>query len=294
MKILLTGASGLLGTALRSKLTQDGHTVVPFKFPHDSDALRSPATATQLSAALADTDGMIHLSGKNVATRWTDKNKELIRQSRITTTQIAAACLTKNNAKNKFFVHASATGIYGTHASLDVTENSPAGSGFLAEVCRDWEAACAVAAEAGTRVVHLRFGPVLSRDGGMLKALLPVFRLGLGGPIGEGQRWLSWIHITDAVQILADAAANKDWSGPINVVSPYAITNAEFTKSLAKALHRPALFPLPPPVLIALLGEMAKETILSDLRVKPAVLLERGFRYQFPDCPRALNQLLNL
>ena len=280
MKILITGAGGLVGGALVPALMGAGHTI------------------TRLSHAapwpdLAGHAAVIHLAGENIAGgRWTPVRKARIRDSRVVLTQRLAAAVAALPEPPAVFLCASATGFYGDRGAESLREDSPAGTGFLAEVCQAWEAATAIAAQRGLRVVRLRFGPVLSAQGGALARMLTPFKLGCGGVIGDGRQWWSWVAVDDAVQAIQHALATAALSGAVNVVAPGAVTNREFTRRLAQALRRPALCPLPAWAARWALGEMADELLLSSQRVVPAKLLESGFVFQYPELACALPHLL--
>jgi uncharacterized protein (TIGR01777 family) len=251
-------------------------------------------------------DAVIHLSGESVVGRWTEAKKNLIRQSRVVSTQNLSQALSNAERQPKTFICASAIGYYGNRGDEALTEESPAGDGFLPEVCREWEAATKTAANAGIRTVNLRIGLVLSRDGGALKPMLLPFRLGLGGRISNGRQWWSWIHIDDlvsAVHHILQNASNSNVerrasspghpiSGPINITAPNPVTNADFTRTLAGTLKRPAILPVPAFAARLAFGELADEGILASARVVPRKLLESGFQFKHPDLIGSLKDLL--
>jgi uncharacterized protein (TIGR01777 family) len=251
-------------------------------------------------------DAVIHLSGESVTGRWTDAKKKRIRDSRVVSTQNLSQALANADPRPKTFICASAIGYYGNRGDEPLTEESPSGDGFLSEVCREWEAATKTATDAGIRTVNLRIGLVLSHDGGALKPMLLPFRLGLGGRIGNGRQWWSWIHIADlvsAVHHILQNASNSDVerrasstgqpiSWPINMTSPNPVTNADFTRSLAGTLKRPAILPVPAFAARLAFGELADEGILASARVVPRKLLESGFQFKYSDLIAALKDLL--
>jgi uncharacterized protein (TIGR01777 family) len=239
-------------------------------------------------------DAVIHLSGESVAGRWTEAKKRGIRESRVVSTNNLAQALAKTEKPPQTFICASAIGYYGNRGDEILDEESPPGTGFLPEVCLEWEAATEPAAIAGIRVVNPRFGIVLSKNGGALKEILLPFRLGLGGRVGNGRQWWSWIHIADVVsavsQILEGASSSK-LKGPVNIVSPNPATNGEFTKTLADALKRPAILPVPAFAARLAFGEFADEGLLASARVHPGKLLIGGFKFQYSDLLPALEDL---
>jgi hypothetical protein len=236
---------------------------------------------------------VVHLAGENIAAgRWTPARKEAIRRSRVDGTRLLAGALARLDRKPRVLVSASAVGFYGDRGDEPLTEASAPGSGFLAEVCLAWEAATAPARDAGVRVVTPRLGMVLARDGGALAKMLPPFRLGLGGVIGSGRQWVSWIALPDLVAALRHLLARDDLAGPINAVAPEPITNREFTKTLGRVLRRPTLFPLPASLVRLLLGEMGEAALLGSTRALPAGLQASGFRFSTPELEGALKAVL--
>ncbi len=237
-------------------------------------------------------DAVIHLSGESVAGRWTTSKKARIRESRAASTKNLSEALAKAERPPKAFLCASAIGYYGNRGDEVLTEECSSGAGFLAEVCREWEAATEPAIHTGIRTVNLRTGLVLSPNGGPLKPMLLPFRLGLGGKIGSGrQRW-SWIHIEDFVDAVHHILQNDSVTGPVNMVSPNPVTNTEFTRTLAKILNRPAIFPVPVFAARLAFGELVDEGILASARVEPKRLIESGFNFKFPQLASALQDLL--
>ncbi len=235
----------------------------------------------------------VHLSGANLAgRRWTSAYKREISESRVTPTSALAKVLAGLRAKPEVMVCASAIGIYGDCGDEELSEVSPPGSGFLPGLCAAWEEAARPAAEAGIRVVHLRFGVVLSPQGGALKQMLPIFRAGLGGRLGSGRQWISWIALPDVIRVIEFVVGNRNVSGPVNLVAPNPVTNQEFTRLLAGALHRPAVLPVPAFALRVVFGEMAEATILQSERVVPARLSAAGFDFAYPKLDAALRAIL--
>jgi hypothetical protein len=244
-------------------------------------------------AGLEGVDAVVHLAGESIAAgRWTAERKRRIRASRVDGTRLLAGALGQLTRKPAVLVSASAIGIYGDRNDEELDEGSAPGSGFLADVGRDWEAATETAAAAGIRVVLARMGIVLAREGGALGKMLPPFRLGLGGPLGRGSQWMSWITREDAVAAILATLERPGLAGPVNTVAPAPVTNAEFTRLLAAAVSRPALFPVPALALELLFGEMAREALLASQRVVPRKLLAAGFRFADPVLGPALRRVV--
>lgn len=285
MRILVSGASGLVGSALIERLTADAHTVVRLvraaSAAASGDVLWDPTQGVFDGMAAEGADAVVHLAGENVASgRWTATRRTAIRESRVRGTALVADTLARLRQPPATLVCASAVGVYGDRGDETLTESSAAGTGFLAEVCQAWEQATLPAAAAGIRVVQLRFGVVLSASGGALARMLVPFRLGAGGRLGSGRQWMSWITLDDAVGSVLHALTTADCRGPVNAVAPSPVRNADFTRALARAVHRPAVFPVPGVVLKTLLGDMASELLLSSQRVEPAMLLQTGYGFQ--------------
>lgn len=277
MKVSITGARGFIGSRVAEKLTRSGHVVNPLP--------RDPAIEN-----VSGSDAIVHLAGETVAQRWTPKAKQRIYASRVDGTRHLVSVLGSSADRPRVLVCASAVGIYGSRGDEILTESSSPGDDFLARLVLDWERAAQVAETFGIRVVNLRFGLVLGK-GGALAKMLPPFRLGLGGRLGSGQQWVSWIHIDDAVNLIIFAMEHDQVRGPLNATAPNPVTNLEFTRQLASALHRPAIFPVPPFALKLLYGEMA-ETVLASQRAMPAAARTPGFRFQYPDLAPALANVL--
>jgi uncharacterized protein (TIGR01777 family) len=298
MKILVSGSTGLVGTHLVKYLSDKGHIVSRLvrNSPQKSisDIYWNPSNnAFEFNLPL-DFDAVIHLAGENIASGlWTNKKKAKIRDSRINSTEILARSIAQLTGQKPVFLCASATGYYGNCGNEILSEESPAGTGFLAEVVRDWENASVPAMHAGVRVVNIRSGIVLSNEGGILGRLRPVFKLGLGGKLGSGRQYLPWISIQDLVRIFEFALNNKKIEGPLNAVAPEMITNKDFTVKLAEILSRPSVFSVPEFILKTFLGEMADELFLNSARVEPKLLIDSGFEYKTPTLDLALASILN-
>jgi uncharacterized protein (TIGR01777 family) len=298
MRILISGASGLIGSAVASALDAQGHTIMRL-VRGSARAAREVAWTPGIELApeiFRDVDAVLHLAGRSVAGRWTDRVKAEIRESRIPATAALARSIAASY--NQFgrpstFIGASAIGYYGSRGDEILTEQSPSGNGFLCEVCRQWEAAADPAREAGVRVVNPRIAVVLSEKGGALAKVLLPFRLGVGGRIGSGHQWFSWISLDDLVSILVFALTNEKVSGPINAASPSPVTNADFTKTLAAVLRRPAIIPVPAiAARLMFSSEGAEEMLLASQRVAPAKLEELGFEFHDPGLRAALTRML--
>ncbi len=295
MKILVTGASGLVGSALVRLLADGGHEVVGLgrTAPGPGDLRWDPDAGVLEAAALEGFDGVIHLAGENIAAgRWNTARKRRIKESRVQGTLLLARTLAGLERPPRVLASASAVGFYGDRGDEELSEESPAGTGFLSEVCREWEAATEAAAGEGIRVVHARLGVVLSRDGGALAKMLTPFKLGAGGIVGSGRQYMSWITLEDTVAALAHLLVTETAAGPVNVVAPAPVTNREFTKTLGRVLRRPTLFPLPSFVARLVFGEMADALLLGSNRVKPASLLDSGYVFRHGSLEEGLRAVL--
>lgn len=293
-RVLVSGSSGPIGKALIPALRQQGFEV--------SRLVRSNATVgdviwdpgkPQDPRSVTGYDAVVHLAGETIVGRWTEAKKRRIHDSRAAGTRHLAEAVAKAPQRPRVFVSASAIGYYGNRGDEVLREGSSSGDDFLSAVCRDWEANTQPAAQAGVRVVQTRFGVILSSDGGALPAMLPPFRLGLGGRMGNGRQWWSWIHIADVISAILHAIRSESLQGPINLVAPNPATNSEFTKILAGVLHRPAIFPMPAFAARLAFGQMADELLLASQRVEPAKLLASGYRFQYTDLRLALENLLH-
>lgn len=298
MNVAVTGSTGLLGSALVPRLTSGSHGVVrlvrgtPATASGERVARWDPDTGA-VEPGLDGVDAVVHLAGESVAGgRWTEARKRRIRESRVHATRRLCETLARLSRPPRVLVAASAIGYYGDRGDQVLREESAPGAGFLPEVCREWEAAAEPAAQRGVRVVHLRIGLVLSPKGGALAAMLPVFRLGLGGPVGAGAQWMSWIGIDDTLGAILHALMNEPLAGPVNAVAPAPVTNREFAKTLARVLRRPAVLPFPAFAARLLLGQMADELLLASARVEPARLRATGFAFRDATLEGALRRLL--
>ncbi len=295
-RIAITGASGLIGRHLQSALAKAGDQVVRFvrgaqRAP--GERLWNPAAGDLDPTQLDGIDAVVHLAGEPIAPgRWTARRKRAILESRTGSTRLLSGVLSRLAKPPTVLISASAIGYYGDRGDTPLDEGSGPGSGFLAEVCLAWEQAVEPARSAGIRVAIPRIGVVLARHGGALAPLLVPFRLGLGGHIGNGRQYMSWIHIDDLVAALQHALDHPDLIGPFNAVAPNAVPNSEFTENLARVLRRPAFLPLPAAVLRLALGELAQPLLLDSARLAPAHLESTGFRFTHPDLEEALRSLL--
>jgi uncharacterized protein len=303
MKILVTGSTGLVGSALVSELKQAGHTVCRLMRPGTKaeagrgnegfDVKWNPETG-ELGAAAVGADAVVNLAGASIAHgRWTDARKKELRTSRVDTTRALLNALAKMATRPRVLVSASAIGFYGDRQEELLTEESPTGRGFLCEVAKDWEAEADKAEALGVRVARLRFGVILAKKGGALPQMARPFRFGVGGRIGSGRQWMSWIGLEDVVAVVRLGLEDGSVRGALNVVAPEPVRNADFTAALAKALHRPALFPAPAFALRLLLGEMADALLLASTRVVPHRLEKLGYRFLQSDLAGALASALS-
>ena len=295
MTIAVTGSSGLLGSALVSRLVADGNRVVPLRRRRDEKEaeLFVPAAENRADPFSFGFDAVVHLAGEPIAGgRWNAAKKQRIRESRVEGTRALCQTLARQPSPPRVLVCASAIGFYGNRGDELLDETSGSGEGFLAEVVRAWEQAAQPALGRGIRVVFLRFGMVLSGQGGALAKMCLPFRFGLGGAIGDGRQYWSWIALDDAVGALCHALTAKSLAGPVNGVAPHAVTNAAFVAALGQVLHRPALARLPAWLARMLLGQMADELLLASARVTPRRLLETGYVFRHPELPAALRHVL--
>lgn len=293
MRIGVTGASGFLGQRLVSALHAAGHEVVRIGRGADADVRWRPSAGTIDAAGCTGTDAFVHLAGANVGERWTPAHRREIRDSRVLGTALIARTAAELTPRPGVLVCASAVGIYGDAGDVVLDEASPSGSDFLSDVGRAWEAAADPARQAGIRTVHLRFGVMLSRRGGALARMLPVFLLGGGGRLASGRQWMSWISMQDAVGAVQFALERESLLGAVNAVAPSPVTNAEFTETLARVIRRPALFPVPAFALTLMFGEMAQGTLLASQRVVPRQLLAAGYAFRHATLEPALRAAVN-
>ncbi len=293
MHIAITGSHGLIGTALTRRLTGAGHTVTPVTRSGGGGIGWDPVTGEIDAAGFEGVDAVVHLAGAGIGDRrWTPAVKATIRDSRLDGTALLATTLAGLDNPPSTLLSGSAMGFYGDRGDEVLTEQSPAGDGFLADVCVGWEAATRPAEDAGIRVAHLRTGIVLSTQGGALAKMLPIFKLGLGGKLGSGSQWWSWISIHDEVAMI-EWLLDADVSGPVNGTAPQPLTNAAFTKVLGKALGRPTLLPIPsfgPKILLG--GELADELLFTSAKVLPSVALDHGYVFTHSSLDEALQAVL--
>lgn len=297
MKILVSGSSGLVGSELVSTLKKRGHQVYRLvrkaSLSREDTLLWDPEHVEIRLGDFEGFDAVIHLAGENIAAgRWNAAKKKKIRDSRVLGTHMLSELLSRLENPPKLLIAASAIGYYGSRGDELLDETAPPGTGFLADVCQKWEAAVQPAIDRGIRVVQLRIGVVLSAKGGALKQMLVPFKLGLGGPIGNGNQYMSWIAMDDLIGVILFVLSHQTIQGPLNTASPNPSTNREFTQALAKVLHRPAFLPFPAFAAKLVFGEMADELLLSSTRVVPDKLSKAGYVFLFPDLPKALKHLL--
>ncbi len=297
MKILVSGSHGLVGSALIKRLEDEGHEISRLvrHYPNSSSEIEwSPDRYSIALARIEGFDAVVSLAGESIAEgRWTDDKKRRIRESRVKGTKLLGDALANLTVPPKTFICASAIGYYGNRGDELLTEASAPGNDFLSDVCVEWEKATALATEKGIRVVNARFGVILDTEGGALKKMLPPFRMGVGGKIGSGKQWMSWIALDDVVDGIKFALANDSLKGPVNFVAPNPVTNAEFTKTLGKVLSRPTLFPIPAFGIKLLFGEMGEALLLGGQRVGPERLKSGGYRFQYDELSGALHHLLD-
>jgi uncharacterized protein (TIGR01777 family) len=293
--ILISGASGLIGSALVPELERLGQRVLRLvrREPRGANELRwTPAAHLFDERQLAGVDVVVNLAGETIARRWTSSRRRRIRDSRVAGTNTIVGAMAKTG-RPITLINASAVGYYGDSGDAILEEGRGPGRGFLAEICRQWEAAAREAARQGSRVVTMRSGVVMSATGGALPQMLMPFRLGVGGRLGSGRQWLSWIAHEDIVRAIVWLIDHQEIAGPVNMTSPNPLTNAEFTRAVSRTLHRPKLFPVPSIALNLILGEMADEMLLSSQRAVPTVLLKSGFEFRQPDFETALRSMVS-
>jgi uncharacterized protein (TIGR01777 family) len=293
-KILVSGSSGLIGTALLRALQTSGYEVACLVRGATSGNGRvgwDPARPLA-PESVSGFDAVVHLAGESIVGRWTEAKKRRIRESRVQGTRNLAEGLAAAPQRPRLLISASAIGYYGDRGEENLREDSSSGNGFLPEVCREWEAAAEPAAKAGIRTVQMRFGLVLSASGGALQEMLPPFRMGVGGNMGNGRQWWSWVDIDDLVGAIQHVIKTDALRGPVNVVAPSPVRNAEFTKTLASVLSRPAIFPMPAFAARLVFGQMGDELLLASQRVEPAKLMASGYVFQQTDLRKALEDIL--
>ncbi len=294
--VAITGASGLVGTALGHSLQDAGASVMPLvrRTPrNDHEGQWDPASGLVDPTQLRDVEAVVHLAGEGIADgRWTDAKMRRIRDSRVQGTTALAQSLARMESRPRVLVCASAIGYYGNRGDAELDEWSEPGQGFLPEVCQEWEAATAPALDAGIRVVNVRIGIVLSPRGGALAKMLLPFKMGVGGVVGSGKQYWSWIGLADLVGVFRYAIDADDLHGPVNATAPQPLTNREFTRVLGQALHRPTIFPMPAMMAKLALGQMAEDLLLSSARVLPKKLEASGFQFEFPDLKSCLEHEL--
>ncbi|MCO6512801.1 MAG: TIGR01777 family oxidoreductase [Aridibacter famidurans] len=298
MKILVTGATGLIGSALVPALEGNGHEVLCVsRSEHDEDKFVRwdpyEGFPESEAARLEGVDAVVHLAGESIGEYWTEEKKKKLRKSRVEGTRTLVEALSKLERPPRVFVSASAVGFYGSRGDEEIGDDSSPGEGFLAELSKDWEAESMKAAEFGSRVVIPRFGIVLSKEGGALAKMITPFSFGLGGTVGEGSQWMSWIALPDLVRMIQFLINNDRITGALNATAPNPVTNEEFTNVLGKVLKRPTIIPVPGFGVKLLFGEMGERLLLEGARVLPEKLLEAGFKFDYPDLEGALKQALD-
>jgi uncharacterized protein (TIGR01777 family) len=294
MKVLITGASGLVGTELQRSFKEKGYEMLLASRKEPTDEQHIQWTIEEGFSEpekLEGIDAVVHLAGENVSgLRWTEEKKKAIRDSRVLGTRSVVDAISKLKDKPRVLIAASATGFYGERGNEEVTESSAAGDNFLAGVCKEWEAESRRAEDAGIRTVLLRTGIVLSKDGGALATMLTPFKLGVGGVVGSGDQWMSWISMDDEIAIINFAIENDNLRGAVNAVSPHPVTNHDFTKTLGDVLYRPTFIPVPEFAVSMIFGEMGDALLLTSTKVMPRRLEEAGFEFKYPDLKPAIEK----
>jgi uncharacterized protein (TIGR01777 family) len=298
MRLIISGASGLVGNALTKTFRADGHTVLRLVRPgaavSSPDVIRWDPPSSQIDlAAMEGADVVVHLSGANISDgRWTPARRALLRSSRVDSTRAFVDSLAQLRQKPRVFLSASAVGYYGNRGDEILTEAAGPGSDFLSLLARDWEAEASRASLCGIRTAILRFGVILAAEGGALPQMIRPFQFGIGGRLGSGRQWLSWVPLEDVIRIVQFIIANPQINGPVNIVAPKPVQNAEFARIIGQTLHRPAIFPAPAFALRVALGEMADALLLASQRVRPEKLLAAGYSFHFEDLEPALRAIL--
>lgn len=301
LKVAVTGATGLVGSALKTKLESSGSTVLEIsrkakpdeRKPDDRWVNWSVREKAIEKEKLEGLDAVVHLAGENIFGRWTEEKKRAIRDSRVEGTRFLAETLAELERKPRVLICASAVGRYGDRGDEILTEESDPGSNFLARTSIEWEASAAPARGARIRVVQLRFGVILTKDGGALKMMLPPFKLGLGGPLGDGKQYMSWVSLDDVLSVIETAIRDETYAGPYNTVAQNPVTNRKFTKTLASVLNRPALIPVPRFAPKLLFGQMADEALFASTRAVPKRLVEQGYQFKHPELKQTLTEILS-
>jgi uncharacterized protein (TIGR01777 family) len=299
MKIIISGASGLVGTALTGALRSQGHSVLHLVRKRTAEETSSaeirwdPLSAQVDVPALEGADAVVHLSGANISDgRWTPARKDILRSSRLDSTRVLVDSLARLRQKPQVFVSASAVGYYGNRGDEILTEATGPGNDFLSLLARDWEGEAIRAAESGIRTVILRFGVILSAEGGALPEMIKPFKFGAGGRLGSGRQWMAWAALPDAIDIIQGSITNPGWNGPFNVVAPEPVRNSEFAEIVGRVLQRPAILPAPAFALRLALGEMADALLLASQRAIPERLLKSGYSFRFAELEAALRTVL--
>jgi uncharacterized protein (TIGR01777 family) len=302
MKVLISGSTGLLGTALIPELRQQGHSLAGLvRRKSSGDGGLMPEIAWEPGSGAIDfdalhhwgkPDALIHLAGRNIASgRWTTREKREIRESRVTATRLLCESLLNADLAPATFIAASAMGVYGNRCDALLDESSSLGNDFLAKVTQDWEAAATPLEQTGARMVWLRFGMILSARGGAVKKMLPAFKLGIAGKLGSGKQWVSWIHLEDAVRAILFALSQPQIEGAYNAIAPNPVQNSRFTKALGAALHRPTMLPVPAALLKLAFGQVAQDVLLASQKGSPSRLLEAGFKFKHENIQEAFTQI---
>lgn len=299
LTIVISGATGLLGKALSTYFEKRGHTVKRLvrrqpKGYSPQEIYWNPETGHIETYALENADVVINLSGQNIATRWTRAHKKVIRDSRVKSSKVLSEAIAKLKKPPFLFLSASATGFYGNRSDEELNEDSKPGLGFAASLCRDWESATISAEHAGTKVIHMRFGTILDTHGGILKRILPAFRMGFGNIAGTGEQFCSWITLVDLTRAIEHIIEHPELDGPINITSPQPVSQKNLMTTIAKALHRPCAIFVPPWLIQLLFGQMGEELLLYSCRAIPKKLLENGFQFEHGDIETAVQSLFPL
>jgi uncharacterized protein (TIGR01777 family) len=293
MRILVTGSHGLIGSAVCGHFESGGHEVISLGRTKGKAPWWDPASGEIDLNGVGKLDAVIHLAGENIATgRWTSSKKKKIRESRVDGTALLCDALSGLPILPKVLISGSAVGFYGNRGEHSLNEESGKGSSFLSDVCADWEAATEAAEEVGIRVVHIRTGVVLSKSGGVLGRMLLPFKFGLGGVLGSGEQFFSWIDIRDEVGAISHLLEHEEISGAVNLTAPSPVTNREFTKALGKVLSRPTIFPMPAFICKLIFGEMGETIMLGGSKVEPSVLLKSGYRFRYPLLKESIESLI--